>query len=168
MNEGDTKVDTKKVLIDALKSFGTVMVATTLDDGTVHARPMAVADIDDNGVMWFATEKESPKAQEVKNDARGLVTGQKGQVFASVSGTYAIVVDRARIEALWKPDWKVWFPEGKEDPNIALMRFAPEIGEYWDNGGTKGVRYLFEAARALVAGERARPNSKENHAKVTL
>lgn len=162
------EVETKKVLVDALKSFGTVMVGTTLADGTMHARPMAVADVDDQGVLWFATERESPKAQEVKLDAHGLVTAQSARVFVSLSGTFSFVHDRARIEALWKPDWKVWFPNGKDDPNIALMRFSPAIGEYWDNSGAKGFRYLFEAARALVAGERARPNGKDSHAKVNL
>ena len=160
--------DVQKKLVDALKSFDNVMVATTADDGTVHARPMAVAEVDDHGVLWFVTAIESGKVDEAKKDARGLVTGQKGNLFVSVSGMIGVVRDRERIAALWKPAWKVWFPEGKEDPSISLMRLTPEVGEYWDNQGVKGVKYLFEAAKALISGERAHPNGKDQHAKVSL
>ena len=160
--------DVQKKLVEVLKSFDNVMVATTAEDGTVHARPMAVAEVDDQGVMWFVTAIESGKVDETKKDERALVTGQKGNLFVSLSGTMGIVRDRQRIEALWKPAWKVWFPNGKEDPSITLMRLTPETGEYWDNQGVKGVKYLFEAAKALVTGERARPNGQDQHAKVPM
>ncbi len=51
--------DVQKKLVEALKSFDNVMVATTADDGSVHARPMAVAEVDDQGVLWFVTAIES-------------------------------------------------------------------------------------------------------------
>ena len=160
--------DTQKKLVDVLKSFDTVMIATHTEAGSERARPMAVAEVDDQGVLWFVTSIESPKVDEAQHDQRGLVTGQRGSVFVSVSGSLAVVRDPQRIDSLWKPEWKVWFPDGKGDPSIALMRFTPEEGEYWDNQGMKGVRYLFEAARALVAGERAQVNGKDQHAKVQL
>src|SRR5690606_6050132 len=146
--------DERTKLIDVLRGFSTVMVTTTAENGTLHARPMAVAEVDDQGELWFVTSSESEKTGEVKRDHRAVVTGQSSSPYASVSGRLDLIHDRERVHALWKEAWKVWFPEGKDDPSIVLMRLRPEIGEYWDNSGIQGVRYLFEAARALLDGER--------------
>lgn len=162
------EMDTQKKLIELLRSFDDLMVATIAENGTIHARPMAVAEVDDAGDVWFVTEDSSAKTDEVQVDGRALVTGQSKGVYLSVSGTLDLVHDRARIERLWKASWKAWFPEGKEDPDIVLMRLSPEIGEYWDQSGAKGVRFLFEAARAIAQGEKARPTGPRQHAKVPM
>ena len=54
---------------------------------------------------------------------------------------------------LTAPADKVYFPEGKDDPNLCLAVLHPEEVEYWDMTGPKGIRYLFEAAKALLSGE---------------
>lgn len=162
--------DVQQKLIETLRAFDTVMVATTGENGTIHGRPMAVAEVDDAGELWFVTAKDSGKVVEVKSDARAVVTGQEGGRYCSVSGRIDVIADRERIRALWTDAWKVWFPLGSEDPNIVLMRMRPEIGEYWDNRGAQGVRYLFEAARALLDGQSAeeRVNDPMQHAKARM
>jgi general stress protein 26 len=162
-----TMENEKKKLIDVLRGFDNVMVTTTAENGSLHARPMAVAEVDDNGELWFVTYASSEKTDEVRTDGRGVVTGQSKAAYASVSGALDIIHDRERVHALWKDTWKIWFPKGKDDPNIVLMRLRPEIGEYWDNTGANGVRYLFEAARALLDGERPR-DDRSRHAKVPM
>lgn len=161
-------VNVKSQLIDSLKKFDNVMVTTRAQDGAMHSRPMAVAEVDDRGVVWFVTAKDSAKTHEVSTDARCSVTGQKDGIYVSLSGRLDVVNDRERVRSLWKEAWKVWFPEGKEDPNICLMRLTTEVGEYWDNRGANGVRYLFEAAKALLDGRPASPNDPKQHAKVAL
>lgn len=159
--------DAKTKLIEVLKGYETLMVATKATDGTTHARPMAVAGVDDNGDIWFVTRKETPKVDEVKLDNEALVTGQEGRTFVSVSGHVDVIADRERFAAMWKPAWKVWFPDGKDDPHAVLLKFAPEVGEFWMGDGGAGVRYLFEAARAVLNGTTPRER-KEDHAKVVL
>lgn len=162
----DTNVKAK--LVEMLGKLDTLMVATTGDGGMFHARPMAVADVETDGIVWFVTAKESPKVSEISTDDRAMVTGQNDRLFVSVSGRLRTVDDRARLRELWKDTWKVWFPNGKDDPSITLMRFSPEIGEYWDNRGTKGLRYVFEAAKALVDGRRPGEVGPDQHAKVGM
>jgi general stress protein 26 len=162
--------DIQKKLIETIRKFDTVMVTTTADNGTMHARPMAVAEVDEDGEIWFVTSRDSGKCEEVKADARAVVTAQEAGRYCSLSGRIDVISDPDRVRALWKEPWKVWFPQGKEDPSIVLMRLRPEIGEYWDSRGTQGVRYLFEAARALLNGESAdeRVQDPKQHAKVAL
>jgi len=157
----------KKKLVEALRAFDTLMVATHAPNGTMHARPMAVGEVDDACAVWFVTEKESHKVDEVVVDATALVTGQNDRSYVSLSGELDIIHDPERLAALWKPAWNVWFPEGRSESRLALMRLRPRVGEYWLAGGLKGVRYLFEATRALLDGTTPRDDRPE-HAKVPL
>lgn len=156
------EIDDKQKLFDILRGFDTLMLGTAQ-----HARPMAVADIDPAGVVWFVTAEESPKVDEMRTDPRAVVTGQSSRVFVSVSGHVDVVRDRDRIRALWKAAWKAWFPKGPDDPTLVLVRFDPLVGEYWDQSGTRGLRYVFDAAREMMNGERP-AEGRDQHAKVPI
>ena len=160
--------DTRHKLIEILQKFDTVMVVNEGRDGTLHGRPMAVADITPSGELWFVTSRDSEKAREVAEEARTVVTGQQHGAYVSITGRMDVVNDRERVHALWKDAWKVWFPNGVSDPEIVLLRLDPDAGEYWSTGGTAGIRYLFEAAKALVNGDRPATTEPEQHAKVAM
>lgn len=160
--------DVKTRLVNALEKLDTVMVTTTADNGTLHARPMAVADVGKDAEMWFVTSKDSEKTHEILHDARALVSAQEKNLYVSLSGTLEVVDDAKRVHELWKESWKAWFPKGKDDPSIVLIRLRPEIGEYWDQTGTKGLKFLFEAAKALLDGKRVEADDPKQHAKVTM
>lgn len=160
--------DKKQKLIEILKKLDTVMLVTEGKAGMMHGRPMALADVEPNGDLWFVTSRSSEKTRELSADSRALATAQGSSLYATVSGRIDLVDNRAKIHELWKEIWKVWFPNGKDDPEIVLLHLRPEAGEYWDNAGTEGIRYLFEAAKALVTGEKAQPTGDEQHAAVKL
>lgn len=150
------EISKTKHLNELLESFDTAMLLTR-DGEENHGRPMAVAEIEGADTIWFVTSSDSPKTEEIRSDARVSVTFQSERKFVALSGRSALVHDRARIEALWKEAWRVWFPKGKDDPTIALIKVTVEDAEFWDNAGGKGIRYVFEAAKALINGERAEP-----------
>jgi general stress protein 26 len=99
-----------------------------------HARPMAIAGIEKSCVIWFITNAGSGKVHEIENDTHVAVICQKDYAaYLSISGTASLVDDRAQIERLWNDSLTVWFPGGKDDPSIALIRVAPFAADYWDN-----------------------------------
>jgi general stress protein 26 len=155
-NETNETNETKKHLHELLESFDTAMLITRHHDG-MHARPMAVAGVEGAHCVWFVTSIDSPKAGEIRDDARVSATFQSARKFVALSGNATIVRDRAKIRALWKDMWKVWFPDGKDDPSIALIRVSVDDAELWDNAGAKGIRYVFEAVKGVLAGERPAP-----------
>jgi general stress protein 26 len=163
-----TSPDTK--LHDLLNEFGDAMLVTRTPDGSLRGRPMAVAAADPDGTLWFATDRHSGKMDELENDGRVALTLQSKTTFVSLSGTARTVDDRAKLAALWKAEWKVWFPGGKDDPNITLLRVDGTAGEYWDNSGASGLKYLIEAGKALLSGTRPEgvDDDPKVHAKVTL
>jgi general stress protein 26 len=162
-----TAPDTK--LHDLLTEFGVGMLVTRTPDGSLRGRPMALAAADPDGTLWFATDRHSGKVDELDHDRHVAVTLQSNAKFVSLSGTARTVDDRAKLSQLWKTEWEVWFPSGKDDPNIVLLRVDGTAGEYWDNSGASGLKYLIEAGKALLSG--TRPDVGDDpkvHAKVAL
>ena len=153
-------------LYEVVKDFGEAMLVTHSAQG-IHARPMAIAHLDENMTAYLLTDLNSIKIQEISANSHALLTFQSARKFATVTGELAVDEDRALIETLWKEIWKVWFPLGKTDPNIALLKFTAHKGEFWDNAGIQGLKYVYAAAKAYVAGERPKPDA-EQHAKVNL
>lgn len=156
-------------LHDLLEDFDTAMLVTTTPDGRLRSRPMALADSDGDGTLWFLTERGSPKVAEITREEQVNVAMQSSQKFVSISGTARPVHDRHKIEELWKDSWTTWFPGGKDDPTLTLLRVDPESGEYWDNSGASGIKYLIEAGKAYLSG--TKPDVEHDptiHGKVNL
>jgi general stress protein 26 len=141
--------------------FDTAMLVTRGDDGSMHARPMAVADLRPNGETYFATALDSPKVQELERDATALITFQGNDQFATLRGKIRVSRDPALIERLWRESWEVWFPGGKADPNLCILVVNGIDGEFWDRQGTEGIGYRFVDAQTTPDDV-----AEENHAKV--
>jgi len=146
-----------------LSQFDTAMLVTRTEGAGMRARPLTIAESDDGGAMIFSTAIDSPKVRELEADPHVDVVMQDGRRFVSLSGTARVMRDRALIERLWRPSWKVWFPRGKDDPTLCLLRVEPTEAAYWDLSGTTGIRYVFEMAKAYVKGERPPSDHDERH-----
>lgn len=155
--------------ISLLKKLRTAMLVTTNGEQGLHARPMVIAQVDDDGQLWFISGADTAKIHEIEHDSHVHLIGQDGDnAFLSLSGTASLVVDRQKIAEVWQEPFRVWFPEGTEDPNIELISVHPTRGEFWDNTGTKGLRYLWEAAKAYATGTTPDIHEGELHGKVQL
>lgn len=162
-----TSTDAK--LQELLDEFDVAMLATRTADGQLRARPMALAEVEPDGTLWFLTDRHSGKIEELEQDPHVVVTMQSRAKFVSLSGTAAPVEDRARVARLWELEWQAWFPGGKDDPNLVLLRVDGHEGEYWDNSGTSGLKYLVEAGKALLTGTRPNVDGDPTvHGKVEL
>lgn len=153
---------THEKLIDLIQDFDNAMLVTKTDDGSLDARPMAVAQATDEGELWFVSDRNSGKIADLMLDRDVAVTMQDSRKFVTLSGECRVVDDRAKIEELWCEAWKVWFPKGKSDSSIVLLRIEPQRGEYWDNSGVTGLKYLIKAGKAYLQGDRAETDESVN------
>jgi general stress protein 26 len=128
---------------------------------------MAVAELRPGPDMYFSTRLQSPKIAEISSNPAVAVTFQSRSQFASVYGNAYVVRDKALIERLWSEAWQVWFPNGKDDPSLCLIRVEACEAEYWDNAGTQGIKYVLEAVKAYAKGETPAVDNNQN-AKVGL
>ncbi|WP_182655488.1 pyridoxamine 5'-phosphate oxidase family protein [Stenotrophomonas lacuserhaii] len=121
-----------------IKDVEVAMFTTTGVDGRLYSRPLGTQEVEFDGDLWFATSADSPKVAEIALNPRVNVAyaSPSKNSYVSVAGTARIVDDRAKIDALWSPAMKLFFPEGKDDPNLRLIHVQAESAEYWDGPGT--------------------------------
>jgi general stress protein 26 len=160
--------DTRHVR-ELMRKFSTAMLITHGTDGELHARPMVIADVTEDCALWFVTGEASAKVHEIAFDTRANVVCQKDHsAYLSAAGTASLERDRRRIAELWHESFRVWFPEGKDDPNLVLIFFRPYRAEFWDNTGLNKIAYLWDAARAYVSGKPPHVREGEAHGVVAL
>jgi general stress protein 26 len=156
----DTRTDqaARHEVVALLQDIGAAMMATRGEDGLTHARPMATSMTAFEGDLWFFTDNQSPKIAEIGGDPEALLTyaNESKQHYVCVQGQAEVVRDRAKIAELWSEPLRVWFPKGKDDPGIALIKVHVETAEFWDSPSSTAV-YLCGYARALATGRRPDP-----------
>jgi general stress protein 26 len=161
-----TPEDKFRELID---DFDAAMLVTRTPAGELRSRPMAVAEVEPSGTLWFMTQSDSGKMDEIADDDHVNVVMQSKLKFVSISGRVTPMKDRAKAAELWNEGWKTWFPGGKDDPKLMLLKVDGETGEYWDNSGSSGIKYAIEAGKAYLSG--TRPDVERDpkiHGKVDL
>jgi general stress protein 26 len=159
--EKSRAVRKQRHLLDVIHGFDTAMLVTRTDDGSMRSRPLMVAECRNDGTFYFATSVESGKVHELQRDPHVNVTLQGDRQYASLAGRGEILHDRALVDRLWTDAWKIWFPEGKDDPQLRILAVHPHSAELWDNSGTRGVRYFLKAAGAYLTGRRPRVGEDE-------
>ncbi|MCC7451211.1 MAG: pyridoxamine 5'-phosphate oxidase family protein [Anaerolineae bacterium] len=140
-------------LRDLIKGIKIAMLTTQEDDGTLRSRPMFTQETEFDGDLWFFTAESSPKVDEIQQQRQVNVSYISKDTYLSVSGKAQLVRDRQKIEELWNPVYKAWFPNGKDDPDLALLKVHVEQAEYWQSPPGAVVK-LAGFAKALVTGER--------------
>jgi general stress protein 26 len=145
-----------------IKGIRFAMLTTVALDGSLHSRPMAAQEQDFDGDLWFFTGKDSVKVDELErnNQVNVAFASLDDNRYVSISGTARLVTDRAKIDELYTPAVKAWFPEGKDDPNIALVHVDPELAEYWDSPNSKLVQ-VAGFLKAIATGERIKGGENE-------
>lgn len=139
-------------LAELIRGVDIAMLTTRKADGNLVSRPLGTQEVEFDGDLWFATGADSEKVAEILADPRvNVAYASKGHnTYVSVAGTADIVRDRAKIEELWSPAMKIFFPEGKDDPNLVLIRVRAESAEYWDGPGSIFGKALYLVLTAVT------------------
>ena len=155
----DKQLDELYRLIEQIE---TAMFTTRRPDGRLVSRPMATQKQNPVADLWFVTDVESHKLDEVESDPHvNLAYFDTGSYeWVSVSGTARVSTDRERIRELYQPDWRAWFGKidetrdgGPEDPRLALVLVDADSVVYMRREKPKPV-VLFEVAKGMVTGSR--------------
>jgi len=155
-------------LRELLANFPIATMVTAERNGAITARPIGVvgdhAAFD--GHLWFITDRRSRKVRAIHGGATTFLIFEdhaKG-AYLHLTGLAQVVEDRQRLEQLYTPVQRTWFPDGLEDPNITLVRFDADQGEFWDQHNGM-LRLLAAFTKAIVTGS---PGSSGNTGTATL
>ena len=136
-------------LQEMLKDNRIGMLTTLAEDGTLHARPMVVQDLEFKGDLWFFTNEESDIAAQVSHNTQVNVSfvGTKGNRFLSASGTAGLVRDPIKLRELWSSAAGIYFPKGLDDPSLVLVRVTVNTIAWWEGAASPigRITNLFKA-----------------------
>jgi general stress protein 26 len=114
-----------------------------------HFQPMTAFGEPENSLVWFFTRDDTDLAQSAKGGAEAMLIVQSNdQDFqACIGGPLSVARDAARIEKYWSPIVGAWFPDGKDDPRLTLLRLDARDAELWISKGG-AIRFAWEVAKA--------------------
>ena len=162
MAENNERGEQIRKLDEMIKEIDFAMLTTVAEDGSLHSRPMSTQRAEFDGNLWFFTQASAPKVGEIEREQQVNVSyaAPEDQRYVSVSGRATVVRDRAKIGELWSPELKAWFPEGPDDPDLALLKVAVERAEYWDSPSS-AVMHAVGFVKAIATGETYEPGENE-------
>jgi general stress protein 26 len=121
-----------------LKAIDICMLATRGENGELHARPMSNnGEVEWDGSSWFFAPTEGRLVAEIRRDGDALATYRADDRFAwiALSGQAAVVDDAEVKRAKWVPELERWFPNGPDDPGVALIRLEATAAQWWTDEG---------------------------------
>jgi len=134
----------------SLTDRSTVMLGVHGSDERLQ--PMTAFSEPETGLIWFFTRNDTDLARETRpgSEGRMIFAARNEELFADISGTLLIDCDRPRINKYWNAVVAAWYPEGKDDPHLTLLRFQPKNGQVWIS--KQGLlRFAFQVTKANVA-----------------
>jgi general stress protein 26 len=142
------------------KRIGIAMFVTW-DGKEQRARPLAATVEKDEGAIYFLTDVNGEKDQQIAEFPHVSVSfaDHKHSKFVALSGEATISNDRAKIKQLWTPFAKAWW-DSPEDPAIRVIKVIPQDAELWDSPGRIVTTISMLAAAVTGRSPRIGENAK--------
>jgi general stress protein 26 len=137
---------------ELIRDIRVALLTTVGRDGRFHTRPVQTLQVEADRTLWFFTDWNSPKVDELRHDATvslGYADPTKN-VYVAVSGSGSLFRDVQKAKQLWSIEQRAYYPEGPEDERLSLLRVLIERAEYWIAPGR--TSYLIAAVTAAASG----------------
>jgi general stress protein 26 len=135
-------------LKDLVEDIDICLFCTNLKTGDgATTRPMSTQEVDDEGNMWFFSEINNDKRVQLFYSHPGKSS------YVVVNGEAQVIIDREKTEEIWSPMVKAWFKEGKDDPNISILKVTPTSAYYWDMEGNRMINF-FKMIASVATGKK--------------
>lgn len=145
--------DVAKRLWAEIGKSGLGMLAI-VDGDPQHFQPMTAFADPDSGDIWFYTRAETDLARDASHGARQamfVLQTKDRELQACISGDMTVEMDRETMARFWNPMVAAWYPAGKDDPDLRLLRLQCHEARVWISEAGP-VRYLWEVAKANATG----------------
>jgi general stress protein 26 len=133
--------------------------------GSGFTRPMTAQVDEDRNIYFFASRSEE-LVKDMAHSAEAIATySSKGHdFFASMKGELVVDNDRETIDRLWSPKVSAWYEQGKDDPNLVLLRFDTSRADVWHAGSGSSLK----AAWLKLTGRDPKEQRQDDRAQVML
>lgn len=149
----------KKEMWKAISDSPFIMIG--LNNSDSHKEPMtAQLDKDANSAFWIFTSKSNRIAAGGAAMAQYVSKGH--DLFACISGTLVKETDPTVIDRHWNKMVAAWYPQGRNDPSLRVLRFDLNDAEVWRSD--LGLIGKFK----LLTGAKVNPDEMGEHEKIKL
>ena len=173
-SESETRERLEKEFWKALDDSPFVMLGLQgVDDS--FTRPMTAqvdrpedASKEDGGKIYFFASRSENLVRSLGQTHRAVATfAAKGhKLFASIHGSLVMDNDRAVIDRLWNPIIASWYKDGKDDPDLALLRLDADSADVWE--AAAGATLKAAALKMLFNIDPGKDHQDEHRAEVEL
>lgn len=134
---------------------------TTFSGETIRGRPMTAIPRRDENTIWFFADRAAHAEADIRRDPRACIAfaDPRDQTYVSLTGRVSLHEDESLKKDLWNMGVDVYFPGGPENPEVVLIGFEPEEGEYWDSPSNP-ILLAVKFVQAKLTSER--PDLGEN------
>jgi general stress protein 26 len=151
-NISDAKADPIGQIWDKLDQVRAVMLGSP--DHRQHMQPMAPQTAREENAVWFYGKNSSDIA---KAAGRGggvvhMCIFGDDDWYACIDGRLETVRSPEHVERFWSSITEAWYPGGKTDPELIMLKFTPSTGEIWASTSSK-FKFGWEIAKANLTDE---------------
>ncbi|HEY3812261.1 MAG TPA: pyridoxamine 5'-phosphate oxidase family protein [Caulobacteraceae bacterium] len=139
--------------------FGMLGVVGSRD----HFQPMTAFPDPEETTIWFFTRKDTTiarNAQDAATEAMFIIQSRDNDFQACIGGRLLQDANRERIDRYWNPLVAAWFPDGKDDAYLTLLKLEGRTAAVWIEDAGR-ARFSFEVAKANLTGKT--PDLSEHH-----
>ncbi|MGI9363008.1 MAG: pyridoxamine 5'-phosphate oxidase family protein [Parasphingorhabdus sp.] len=149
----------KKEFWNALSDSPNMLV--NLHNSSDHSVPMrAYLDEDAKSAIWFYTSRTNRLAPGGEAMAQFVSKGH--DLFACVAGILFEEKDTSIIDKHWNNAVAAWYNEGRDDPDMLMLRFELRDAEIWT------ADMSIKGAFKMMFGMRMQEDESGDHANVQL
>lgn len=125
---------------------------TSHDGQKLRARPMSSHPRQSENAIYFLTDVEGHKDEEIASNAEVCLSYAKigAGKFLAVTGRARVLNDRALIKDLWDKDAEAFW-QGADDPKVRAIEVIPDEAQFWEgpHGVVATVQMVIAAATAM-------------------
>jgi general stress protein 26 len=109
------------------------MMETNLGNEPSHIIPMRTKEVDNEGSIWFLSNKNSNHIShiEANNSIQLIYAKPSNMEFMNIYGKAFVCHDETIIKRYYNDSDNAWF-DGITDPNIAVIKVIPKDAHYWE------------------------------------
>lgn len=159
----DARVTSTRALREIIDDIEIAMLTTLDASGEMQCRPLQTQKMGDDCALWFITRADTSAARHAASRPQVSLcyASPEKQTYAVVYGQIECLHNREVLERLWTPAHKVFFPEGREDPGLVLLRVDPTHADCW-TGPSGWIARTLAFAAAYLTGDAGKLGRKRH------
>lgn len=135
--------EAKEKLKDLAQGIDIAIMQTNLGQKPSHSIPMSTKKVDDNGCIWFLSNKNSAHNGYLNSDSsiQLIYSKPSDMEFMTVYGKAFKTTEKSVLQRYYCSSDDAWF-NGIDDPNLTAIKVIPADIQYWDTKNGKFVSLL--------------------------